>query len=227
MAQTHIVKSYDEDLNQLYDDLNRMGNMVISQLEKAYGALESRNVNLADEVIQGDKAIDHLEHEIDIFSVRIIALRQPLARDLRVIIAALKISSHLERIADYASNIAKRTKDLVKSDVHMPLTTIKSMITQVASMIRAVLEAFQASDLPRAMMIWHQDREVDNAYNTYLRELLTYMMEYPKAIGSYIDLLFVGKHLERAGDHVTDIAEMVYYLVEGIPFEGDRTGMER
>lgn len=219
MAHTHIVKSYDEELAQLYGQLDLMGEKVVAQLNQALKSLESKDVKLAKEVIEGDRLVDQLEHDIDVFAVRIIALRQPLAQDLRVIIAALKISSHLERIADYAGNIARRVESLAATDITTPLTIIKSMILKVGDMITASLEAFKESDLQRAMMVWHQDREVDAAYNSYLREILTYMLEHPKEIGAYIDLLFVGKHLERAGDHVTDIAEMVYYLVEGVPFE--------
>lgn len=220
MIQTHhIVKSYDDDLKRLNQMLRDMSNLVVSQMDKSMIVLEKRDKEQAQEIINGDRQIDQLEHEIDSFAVRMIALRQPVARDLRAVVSALKISSHLERIADYAVNIAKRTQTLGEAEEELPIAAIKSMAELVKKMIDDVLHAYEESNYSLAMEVWQRDKEIDKLYNSYLREMLTYMMEKPQRIGIYMELLFVAKHLERAGDHVMNIAEMVHYLIYGTPFE--------
>lgn len=220
MIQTHhIVKSYDDDFKRLNQMLRDMSTLVISQMDKSIVVLEKRDKEQAQDIINDDRKIDQLEHEIDSFAVRMIALRQPVARDLRAVVSALKISSHLERIADYAVNIAKRTLMLAEEEVELPIAAIKAMAELVKKMIHDVLNAYEESDYSLAMEVWHRDKEIDTLYNGYLREILTYMMEKPQRIGTYMELLFVAKHLERAGDHVMNIAEMVHYLIYGTPFE--------
>jgi phosphate transport system protein len=220
MIQTHhIVKSYDDDLKRLNHLLRDMSTLVVSQLEKSVIVLETRDQAKAEDIISDDRKIDQLEHDIDSFAVRTIALRQPVARDLRAVVSALKVSSHLERIADYAVNIAKRTLTLGDDQEEMPISAIKSMAEIVKKMINDIIHAYEESDYTLAMEVWNRDKEIDNLYKGYLREMLTYMMEKPQSIGIYMELLFVAKHLERAGDHVMNIAEIVHYLIYGTPFE--------
>lgn len=222
MASTHIVKSYDEDLKALQADLLRMGELVIARLQDAFTSLISKDETLAQRVIQGDCEIDDLEHRIDTFAIRMIALRQPVAQDLRAVVAALKISSHLERMGDYASNIARRAQGLMSAEKAVSTHVLQQMVDLVSSMIRQVLDAYVRVDLPLAMDVWHQDEKVDAMYVGYLRELLTYMMEDPRHITPCIQILFAAKNMERMGDHVTNIAEMVYYLVHGESFREPR-----
>jgi phosphate transport system protein len=220
MIQTHhIVKSYDADFKKLNQMLWDMSNLVVSQMDKSIVVLEKRDKEQAQEIINDDRKIDQFEHDVDAFAVRMIALRQPVARDLRAVVSALKISSHLERIADYAVNIAKRTLTLGKEEEELPIAAVKSMADIVKKMINDILHAYEESDYALAMEVWQRDKEIDNLYNSYLRAILTYMMEKPQQIGVYMELLFVAKHLERAGDHVRNIAEMVHYLIYGTPFE--------
>jgi len=219
MSANHIVKSYDDDLKYLTEQLILMGDMVLSQMDKAIQAMAHCDRELAVDVIEFDPKIDQLEYEIDTFAVRMIALRQPVARDLRAVVAALKISSHLERIADYASNISRRSLNIEKQlDDHF-VDGLKRMVGLTQQMIRDVLHCYQKGDVEEAIKVWIRDKEVDNYYNSYFRELLTYMMEEPKKIGVCTELLFAAKNIERAGDHATNIAEMVHYLVNGTPFE--------
>lgn len=223
MIQTHhIVKSYDDDLKRLNHLLRDMGNLVVSQMDKSMYVLDTKDKKQAQKLIDDDHKIDQLEHDIDSFAVRMIALRQPVARDLRAVVSALKISSHLERIADYAVNIAKRTLTLSDDEEELPISAIKSMVEIVKKMINDILQAYEDSDYNLAMEVWHRDKELDKLYKSYLREMLTYMMEKPQRIGIYMELLFVAKHLERAGDHVMNIAEVVHYLIYGTPFDEDR-----
>jgi phosphate transport system protein len=217
MVIGHIVKSYDEDLRHLNDQLRQMAAATVSQLKKAIKAIASVNTVLAEEVINFDPQIDAMEHAIDTFAVRMIALRQPVAQDLRSIITALKVSSHLERIADYAANIARRALNLQDSHMIHSVTTLKRMIAMTEEMIQKVITAYINLDVDQAMTVWRRDLDVDEMYNAYFRELLTYMMEDPRNIGVCTQLLFVAKNIERVGDHATNIAEMVYYLVHGNP----------
>lgn len=225
MASTHIVKSYDDDLKNLQKDLVHMSERVIEQVEKALQALLTRDEALADTVIQGDRLIDDLEHHIDAFAIRMIALRQPVAQDLRAVVAGLKISSHLERMGDYASNMARRAKGLISIDKSAPIVTLEQIVAFVTPMVRDVLRAYVTADWELAMNVWKRDEKVDQLYVGYLRELLTYMMEDTRNITPCIQLLFAAKNMERMGDHVTNIAEMVYYLIHGTPFREPRPGI--
>lgn len=217
MTIRHIVKSYDEDLRNLNVHITKMAEMTLVQLDKAIEAIISGQLTLAQEVITSDPQIDALEHEIDGLAVRMIALRQPVAQDLRSILTALKVSSHLERIADYATNIARRAINLTNlQGIHSP-TALKRMIDMTKEMIRDVVTAYTSLNVDMAMSVWRRDLEVDEMYTSYFRELLTYMMEDPRSISACTQLLFAAKNIERVGDHATNIAEMVYYLVHGRP----------
>jgi phosphate transport system protein len=223
MALGHIVKSYDEDLKHLNNQLFKMADMTVEQLGKAIEAMVTADSSLAQEVIVRDPEIDALEHDIDTFAVRMIALRQPVAQDLRSILTALKVSSHLERIADYAANIARRAINLKDLQGVQSVTPLKRMIEISQEMIKEVISAYIGLDVEKAMMVWQRDHEVDEMYNSYFRELLTYMMEDPRNISACTQLLFAAKNIERVGDQATNIAEMVYYLVHGTPPAGFRS----
>ena len=218
MVSKHIVKSYDEDLKYLTQKISKMGELAISQLKDAVKAVLNRDAEFALKVIEKDPAIDQIEHEIDAFAIRLIALRQPVAHDLRNIISALKASSHLERIADYATNIAKRSVALAS----FPKVPLKEGLTEMAemaaSMIGEVVLAYQKGDDQQALEVWHRDQELDEKYVDYVHKLLIQMTEDPGNMALYAQFLFVAKNIERIGDHTTNIAEMVYYLVKGTPF---------
>ncbi len=226
MAMGHIVKSYDEDLQHLNMRITKMAESTIEQLEKAIEAMVTTNAHLANEVIARDPLINSMEYEIDNFAVRMIALRQPVAQDLRSILTALKVSSHLERIADYAANIARRTITLKDLQGVQSITALKRMIEVTEEMIKEVITAYINLDVEKAMAVWHRDQEVDEMYTSYFRELLTYMMEDPRNISACTQLLFAAKNIERVGDHATNIAEMVYYLVHGkqVPGPQEKSG---
>lgn len=221
MDSEHIVKSYDEDLDQLDNMIAEMGGLCEIQLSDAVTALVSQDIELADRVIEGDRKIDELERQIDGFAVKLLALRQPVAEDLRLVIAALKVSSNLERVGDYAKNIAKRAKTLSKSPrIGGSATTIARMAGIVQSMIKTVLDAYVACDVDRAGDVRLRDEEVDQMHSSLFRELLTYMMEDPRNITACTHLLFVAKNIERIGDHITGVAEQIIFRVSGeIPGE--------
>lgn len=218
MVSSHIVKSYDEDLNYLRHKIKMMSLMAIDQLKVALDTITERNRKIALEIIEKDSAIDQIEHDIEAFAIRMIALRQPVAKDLRNIITALKVSNHLERIADYATNIAKRSLNLAESPYMPSSGALMKMSEKAATMIQDVVASYLEGDDQKALIVWRRDQELDEMYTSYLRELLTYMMEEPRYISSNTQLLFMAKNIERIGDHTTNIAEMVYYLVYGRPF---------
>jgi len=216
MEHDHIVTSFDEDLGRLDSVIAEMGGLAERQLADAVKALCRRDVELAQKVIDTDKRIDDLEEEIDNFTIRVLALRQPMADDLRAVVVALKMASNLERIGDYAKNIAKRTLTLSSMDpVGNATSTIQRMAHQVQSMIQNVLDAYGAHDIAKADDVRIRDEEVDLMHTSLFRELLTYMLEDPRDITACTHLLFVAKNIERIGDHVTSIAENVHFLVSG------------
>ena len=216
MDKEHIVKSFDKDLELIESLLLEMGGLVEAQMSDAILALTRRDIELADKVRAADKKIDALEFEINEKAVNTLALRQPVADDLRSVVAILKVSASLERIGDYAKNMAKRTHVLAKgAPVITSVNTIKRMSQMVQEMVTEVLDAFVARDIQTANAIRIRDQEVDLIHNTLFRELLTYMMEDPRNITSCMHLLFIAKNIERAGDYATGIAEQVHYLVTG------------
>lgn len=222
MGSDHIVKSYDKDLNYLNHQITDMGNLVISQLQAAIQAVMTQDCDIAAAVIDKDPMVDAFENEIDTVAVRTIALRQPVAGDLRSVITALKISSHLERIADYAANISRRAISLSKVTKSPPMSPVPRMALVAEGMINDVLSAYTTRDNEKALDVWKRDAELDEMYVSFLRELLTYMMEDPRNISPCTQLLFIAKNIERIGDHATNIAEMVHYLVSGELFEEPR-----
>jgi phosphate transport system protein len=211
----HTVKSFDEDIAQLRAVITRMGGLCESQIAESVDALMSRNAEAAQIIIENDKRLDALEAEAEALAVRIIALRAPLADDLREIVSALKIASVLERIGDYAKNIAKRSAVIAQSQPVGPAVIIPEMARLVVEIIRDTLDAFVDRDPVKALARLQRDQQVDEYYNSLFRALLTFMMENPHYITPSTHLLFVAKNLERIGDHATSVAEMVYYSVTG------------
>jgi len=225
MTTEHIVKSFDDELRRLDNIIAEMGGIAEVQIADAIDGLIKRDVEQAERVIERDKRIDNLEHELDEFATTMLALRQPMADDLRIIIAALKTAVVLERIGDYAKNIAKRTIALSHSPPIGPTRTIVRMARLVQSMIKNVLDAYVNRDADKAEDVRQSDEEVDALHSSLFRELLTYMMEDPRVIGAGTHLLFVAKNIERIGDHATNIAKNVHVLVHGFaPSERRKKG---
>ena len=222
MTTDHIVKSFDEELNRLSDLINRMGGLAESQLENAIVAMQKRDSDLAEEAVAHDRLIDDLHAEIDEMAIRLLALRQPMAGDLRHIVTTLKVAPMVERIGDYAKNVAKRTIALNQMPPVKPLFIIPRMGHMVRDMTKDVLDAFSNNDVAMAQDVWARDKEVDDMYDGLFRELLTYMMEDARNITACTHLLFVARNIERIGDLATNIAELIYYQVEGVPLDGDR-----
>jgi phosphate transport system protein len=211
----HLVKSFDQDLKRLTDMLIRMGGIVENQVALASEAVMERNAEAATRTVEEDVKVDALEREVDAFVIRMLALRQPMASDLRRVVAALKITGDLERIGDYASNVAKRSIVLGQYNLPYSLAGLAHMATMVQEQLKSIIDALGTNDTAKAIEVWRSDRVVDDIYNALFRELITYMMEDPRNITPCTHLLFIAKNLERIGDHATNIAETVYYAVEG------------
>ncbi|WP_184716045.1 phosphate signaling complex protein PhoU [Caulobacter sp.] len=212
----HTVKSYGEELAHLTAEVTRMGGLAEAQVADSIGAIARRDAPLAQAVVAGDERLDSLQGEIERKAFRLIALRQPMAVDLRHAVAALKISMSLERCGDMAKNIGKRALILTEADPMTALTrSIERMGRLVQGRLKDVLDAYTTSDLQRAIGVWSRDEEVDEHYNSIFRELLTYMMGDPRTINACAHLLFVAKNLERIGDHATNIAEIIHFELTG------------
>jgi len=212
----HIVRSYEDELNSLAAECVRMGGLCEAQVADAVTGVVKRNQELAASVVVRDDKLDEAERDIERKTIRLIALRQPVADDLRRAVAAMKVANNLERCGDLAKNIAKRTLVIIESDPLTPLTrSIERMGKLVLGRLSSVLDAYSRSDLERALAVWSQDDEVDEHYNSLFRELLTYMMGDPRTITACAHMLFVAKNLERIGDHATNIAEIVHYEITG------------
>ena len=211
----HTVKAFDDEIGELRGHIADMGGRAEQAITLAMQALVKRDLELARKVIADDKAIDRLETEVEKLAVRIIALRAPMADDLREVIAALKIAAVLERIGDYAKNIAKRTGALEGRRKIEPISLLPSMAQVATEMVHNVLNAFAARDAALAVEVNERDKVVDDFYNSIFRTLVTYMVENPQSISNAANLLFVAKKLERVGDHATNVAEMVYFAATG------------
>lgn len=213
----HIVKAYDEELSQLKTMLAQMGGLVEQQLDDAIDSLTRRDTALADRVIQNDERVDVLEHQIEEKAILTIAKRQPVARDLREIMVAIRVASDLERIGDLAKNTAKRTHAMSDQLPRKLMAGVTRMGRLAQVELKNILDAYSRSDSELAMEVWRSDEELDALYNSIFRELLTYMMEDPRNISLCTHLLFGAKNMERIGDHATNIAENIHYLVHGKP----------
>ena len=219
----HIVKSFDQELQQLDKKVAQMGGLAERLLAQSFDALEKRDPKLAEGAIASDRSIDQLERELQEQTILMIARRQPMANDLRHIMTVLKIAGDLERIGDLAKNIAKRALAVSGENHPKPLMTgLKHMLELAMGQLHDVLDAYAERDGDKAVAVWRRDERIDAMYNSLFRELLTYMMEDPRNIGLCTHLLFAAKNIERVGDHTTNIAEDVYYLVHGVPLADDR-----
>jgi phosphate transport system protein len=222
MGSEHTVRSFDEELKQLTMTISRMGGLAEAQISGAIQAIIKRDAELAATVVEGDRKIDDFEREIDDRAVHMLALRQPMAGDLRAIVGALRIAADVERIADYAANVAKRAIALSQMAPVRPVHQLPRMGRIVQDMMNDVLDAYLERDVEKAIAVWNRDEELDEMYSSLFRELLTYMMEDPRNITASTHLLFIAKNIERIGDHVTNIAETVHFLVTGEPLRDAR-----
>ena len=219
----HTLKFFGEELAQLKAEVTRLGGLAEAQLNGAIDAVAKRDVSLAQTIVARDDRLDTLQRDIEKKAVRLIALRQPVAQDLRRTVGAMKMGWSLERTGDMAKNIAKRALVIAEVEPIIPLTrSIERMGRLVSSRLKDALDAYTTGDDARAMHIWSSDDEVDEHYNSLFRELLTYMMSDPRTIGACAHLLFIGKNLERIGDHATNIAEIIHYEATGEEILGDR-----
>lgn len=212
----HTVKAFDEDITRLRGLIAEMGGLSEAAIERALEALVKGDDELADKVIKADKKIDALESEIDKLAVRIIALRAPMADDLREVIAALKIAGVVERIGDYSKNIAKASKEIGSNRKQFePLTLLPAMAEVASEMVHDVLTAYAARDAELAREVIATDEKVDAFYNSIFRNLVSHMVENPSTISSAAQMLFIARNLERIGDHATNVAEMVHFAATG------------
>ena len=223
MSDTHIVSSFNNDLNQIDSLVLEMGGLVERQLQNATQALHKEDRVLAKQVMKGDSRINALETELNDVAIKVLALRQPVAVDLRTVVMSLKIARHLERIGDYIKNTARRTNTIAKAGAFTgSLDTLVRMSELVQKMTQDALNAYSKRDAEAAQAVREDDKHVDHMNNSLFRELLTYMMEDTRNIGGAMHLIFIAKNIERMGDHVADIAKETIYLVNGEWPEGKR-----
>ena len=218
----HTVVAFDAELNDLHRIIAGMGKLAEEQLAASVEALSAQDGEGASAVVARDAEIDRAEQEVEAKVIRVLALRQPMARDLREVISALKVANNLERVGDFAGNIAKRSMGLGQHAPSGPMKSVLRMAKLAGAMVHDVVEAYVEQDLEKAMSVRDRDAEVDALYTSLFRELLTYMMESPLQITPCTHLLFVAKNIERIGDHATNIAETVCFLVKGQVPEEER-----
>ena len=226
-SNEHIVKSFDSELERLYGEIDRMGKAALAQLDAAVDVLVRRDTQAAQRVVANDEAIDQLEHEVSNDVLRLLALRQPMARDLREVYGALRIASDIERIGDYAANVAKRSIVLNASAPVALAHGLPALASTAKSLVRDALDAFARRDADLAMAVRERDAELDVQYTALFRELLTYMVEDPRNITSCAHLLFMAKNIERIGDHATNIAESAWFIVHGRNPDAERAKGDR
>ena len=218
----HIVTSYAQELQRLRDLMIQMGGLVESQVMMATQAIAGNDSALATRAVETDPEVDALEREVEQLVIRMLALRQPMASDLRQIVAALKITAAMERIGDYAKNVAKRSIVLRQFALPFNLTGLLAMARLVQENLRLVVDAVGENDAAKAVQVWTSDQAIDDLYNSIFRELITYMMEDGRSITPCTHLLFIAKNLERIGDHATNIAETVHYAATGVALTDER-----
>lgn len=211
----HIVTAFSDELEQLTASILRMGGLVEAMIVEGCDATIAGDERRAAQVIERDVVVDQLEADIERRITEILARRQPLARDLRAVLAALKISNELERVGDLSKNIAKRASAVSQINRPSVFKGTSLMSSAVSAQMAGVLDAYRNQDANFALQVWHKDEEVDRIYNAYFREVLTYMVEDPRMIGDGAHILFIAKNLERIGDHATNIAELIYFFVTG------------
>jgi phosphate transport system protein len=218
----HTVKAFTEQLEALASSVAQMGGLAEAQLADSIDAIAKRDTARAEAVVGADRKVDELQQQIEEQALKVLALRQPMAVDLRETLAAIKIAGELERIGDLAKNIAKRAIVLNREQPIRLAQSLARMGGQSLAQLKLVLDAYSDRDADSAQLVWKQDGEIDEMYNSLFRELLTYMMEDPRTIGLCTHFLFIAKNVERAGDHCTNIAEVVYHMVTGSHLTIDR-----
>lgn len=223
MPAEHTVKSFDSELKRLYGEIKDMGERTVAQLERAGEILLLRDGAAADALIAGDQAIDALESEIGQDVLRLLALRQPMARDLREVYSAIKIAADIERVGDLAANVAKRSKVLNQSAVIPAIAGLPPLLELAAELVREAIASYLAHDADKAKLIRERDAELDAQYTRLFREVLTYMAEDARLITPCTHLLFIAKNIERIGDHATNIAESTWFVVHGEVLSEART----
>jgi phosphate transport system protein len=211
----HTVRAFTEELDGLTQEIARMGGLAETAVYDSLTAVARRDTELAQAVIQRDAKIDAAQREVEKRAIRLFALRQPMASDLRVVLTAWRIAGELERVGDLAKNIAKRTLILNQAEPVQLTRSVERMGKIAAEHLKQVLDAYANKDLQAAITVWHSDDNIDAHYNSLFRELLTYMIEDPRTISSCAHLLFIAKNLERVGDHGTNIAEYIHFLITG------------
>lgn len=211
----HTVKAFDDDLTELRGMISEMGGRAEQALDQALRALATHDLELARQVVAGDKRIDEIEAEVERRVVQVMALRAPMADDLREMVAVLKIAAVVERIGDYSKNIARRIPQMTVNRSSEAVALLQSMAAIAKEMVHDVLDAFAARDADVAVRVSDRDQAVDDFYSSIFRTLVTFMMENPRTIGESAQLLFVARSIERIADHATNVAEMVYYAVTG------------
>jgi phosphate transport system protein len=222
----HTVKAFTEELEALVNDVARMGGLAEQAVADAVTAVSRRDEALARQVIERDIRIDDLQREIERKIMKLLALRQPMARDLRQTVAALKLSGDLERIGDLAKNVARRALSVQEFEPINLIRGIERMGRLACAQLKQVLDAFSTGRISEAVSVWLQDEELDQHYNSLFRELVTYMMEDPRMIGPSAHLLFIAKNLERIGDHCTNMAEVIHFQETGEDIAGGRPKAE-
>ena len=221
-SNKHIVRAFGQELEHLSNIIIQMGGVAEAQVEAAVQAVVRRDMTKAAQVIQADHQLDQLQQDIDNETLRLLALRQPMASDLREILAAVKIASNIERIGDYASNIAKRALALAQVPAVRPASAVPRMDQLVQQIMKDVFDAYVDRDVAKAIAARERDEDLDELYTSLFREVLTYRLEDPRNITPCTHLLFVAKTLERIGDHATNIAETIHFLVVGQPLTTSR-----
>ena len=223
MSNEHIVRSFDSELTRLYGEIERMGALSVSQLERAGEVLLARDDAAASALIAADVEIDALESAISQDVLRLLALRQPMARDLREVYSTLKIAADIERVGDLAANVAKRSKVLNQSRIIPAVAGLPALIELAAELVREAIKSYLTRDAELAKRIRERDAELDQLYTRLFREVLTYMAEDARMITACSHLLFIAKNIERIGDHATNIAESAWFVVHGEAFSEART----
>ena len=221
--EKHIVKSYTRDLDNLHLLIQQMGTLTLSQLQATTRSIQTGDKELADSVIDGDKRIDEFERKIDSETIKLLALRQPMAQDLRSITSAIKIAAALERIGDYAKNIARRSITLSKLPIVESFDSVEKMAKIAYNILKNIMTAYDTLDVNLAIKAWHKDDELDALYNNLYPEILEYIMQHPEHVTAATHLLFAAKNIERIADHATNIAGYIHFMVTGQPLDETRS----
>ncbi len=222
MADNHIVKAYDRELARLKDGIVQMGNGCLEQVYAVIEALRKRDERLAAKIVADDKNVNELQTRIEGMTIQLLALRQPMARDLRVVVASLKIASDLERVADYAANIAKNMGELDSVPLEGPVQTIIDMAGHASSMLKDVMEAYRSADSEKSMEVWKSDAEINRRYEELIGHLRAYMGDKCENVQGPTALMFMGRCCERMGDHVKNVAEHIFYISTGCMYMMDK-----